>query len=794
MTGYRVSVVLAEDHSESRPGEPLSINFDSDVRPILSDRCFFCHGPDANHREADLRLDTKDGIVADRGGYAVVVPHDADQSELIRRITTTDEAERMPPADTKLELTEQEVATLKQWIAAGAPWAGHWSFQPVRRPAIPAVDPPLTSWCRNPIDNFVAQRLRQEGLRPALEADRTTLLRRVTLDLTGVPPTPDEIDAFLADTAPDAYDRVVSRLLQSPTYGERMAWDWLDAARYADSNGYQGDNDRTMWPWRDWVINAFNNNLPYDQFTIHQLAGDKLPDATFQQQLATGFCRNHMINGEGGRIAEENRIEYLFDQTETLGTIWLGLTLTCCRCHDHKYDPVTRKEYYQLFAFFNQTPIDGRGGDPKTPPILDVPTEEQREQSQELAQRIATLKSKVGSIIPEDGAAEDDASKNAREELKKLEDDKKRIDDQIAKVMVMRDRDEPRQTFMLSKGLYNQTEGEVHADVPASLPALPVDASRDRLALARWLVSREHPLTARVTVNRMWQMFFGIGLVKTPEDFGSQGEKPTHPELLDWLAAEFMESGWDVKAMHRMIVTSATYRQSASATAELRQRDPDNRLLARGPRRRMPSWMIRDHALAASGLLVSKIGGPSVFPYQPEGVWQEATFGKKTYEPDHGEGLYRRSLYTFWRRIVGPTMLFDTAPRQTCVVKTTTTNSPLHALVTLNDITYVEAARAMAQRVWHVGDREHLQETHDHDRIQSAFRLATTRIPDDKEVTLIAERLNRLRDTYSTDEESAKKLLAIGEATRDESIPVAEHAAWTTVCLMLLNTDEALSR
>jgi hypothetical protein len=717
------------------------IDFDRDIRPILSENCYHCHGPDAKKREAELRLDTRDGLFAKRDEIHVVVPGKPGDSELLRRITSSDEDERMPPAETKLALTETETALIRSWIESGAPWNGHWSFEPIVRPDVPKSG---RDWARNEIDHFVFARLHTDGKQPSQEASKERLLRRVTLDLTGLPPTIEDIDAFLADESPTAYETIVNRLLSTSNYGERMAWDWLDAARYADSNGFQGDRERTMFPWRTWVIRSLNANMPFDQFTIEQLSGDLIPDATPEQNLATGFLRNHMINGEGGRIAEENRIEYLFDQTETVATVWLGLTMTCARCHDHKYDPLLQSEYYKLVDFFNQTPVNGGGGDPNTAPVIEVPYEN-------------------GKV----------------------------------KVMVMRDMPNRRKTFVLTKGLYNQpTETVVTAGFPGVLPnpsANPQDktpetpAPRSRLDLARWLVDTSHPLTARVTVNRHWQKFFGHGFVKSSEDFGTQGQKPSHPRLLDWLAADFVESGWDVKALHKKIVMSATYRQTAKAPAEAYKTDPDNRLLARGPRSRLPSWMLRDQALAASGLLVHKIGGPSVKPYQPAGVWAEATFGKKRYNQDHGENLYRRSLYTFWRRIIGPTMFFDVAKRQTCAVKTARTNTPLHALVTLNDITYVEAARALAQRVMQT-------ENEMEKRIVKAFRLCATRRPQQTEINVLANRLKKLQQQYSDDAEATADLLKVGESPRDEKLDAVQHAAFTNLCLLILNLDETLSR
>ena len=794
------------------------IDFARDIRPILSDNCYHCHGPDEDAREAELRLDTKEGLFRVVDGTAVVTPAKPGESELVRRVKTDDADARMPPPDSNRSLTPGQIELLTKWVEAGAKWKGHWSFQPIIQPETPQE--------KNAIDYFVGQRLQREGLQPSPEATKERLLRRVTFDLTGLPPTIEELDAFLADDSPKAYEKVVERLLKSSHYGERMAWDWLDAARYADTNGFQGDRERTMWPWRDWVVQAFNDNMPYDQFTVWQLAGDLLPQATVEQRLATGFNRNHMINGEGGRIAEENRVEYVFDQMETMGTVWMGLTLQCCRCHDHKFDPLTRREYYQLFSFFNQTPVNGGGGDPQMAPNLAFGSPAQEAERQRLhrltdeARRLVeqaekTLLDKAGSeqdpepelkkireilakpVLQRNDdqftALEKHGDKQAPEYAKLVRDfraQRKKRDDQhrsLPRVMVMQDMGKPRQTFMLTKGLYNQPGEEVTSDTPQIFPPLPTDAPKSRLALAKWLVDPSHPLAARVTVNRYWQMFFGTGLVKTTDDFGSQGERPSHPRLLDWLSGEFVRNGWDVKQLHKTIVMSATYRRSAKASAAAIRQDPENRLLARGPRYRMPSWMLRDHALATSGLLVERQGGPPVNPYQPAGVWSEATFGKKKYQQGKGEDLYRRSMYTFWRRIVGPTMFFDEAKRQTCSVKPGRTNTPLHALTAMNDVTYVEAARVLAQRVMKSSDQDPVC-------VETAFRLATSRRPTEAESGILLARLEQLKSQYAAAPEQAKELLAVGDSARDDELDAIEHAAYAGLCSLVLNLDESLTK
>jgi len=762
------SVLLADESS---------IVFSRDIRPILAGHCYNCHGPDEASREADLRLDTEDGArlaVAIEGGVA----------KLLERVTSDDPDRVMPPPDVKKPLTPVQIDLLSRWVDAGAPWGAHWAFEPLVMPEIPEVSASAVASLHNPIDHFVQARLAGRGASPSPSASRETLIRRVTLDLIGLPPTPEEVDAFVNDRSDDAWDKLVKRLLNSPAYGQRMAWNWLDAARYADTNGYQGDNERTMWPWRDWVVDAFNRNLPYDDFTVWQLAGDLLPDATIEQKLATGFCRNHMINGEGGRIAEENRVEYVMDMTETTGTLWLGLTMNCCRCHDHKFDPLTQHDYFRLSAFFNQTPVDGSGGNPQTPPVLETPSSEQ-------LQQLAVLEAQLAALPQE----QEQELEKQREKLKKSLSD---LRGSFPKVMVMQDTPVPRKTWVLSRGVYSKPGDEVTANIPETLPPLPAGETVNRLALARWIVSDDNPLAARVTVNRFWQQFFGIGLVKTAEDFGVQGEIPIQQDLLDWLAADFRQHGWDVKRLVRQIVTSHTYRQSSrisnrKAGAEpvdglSHEDDPENRYLSRGPRFRLPAWMIRDQALSACGLLVRDIGGLPVKGYQPAGVWEEATFGGKKYVQQHGGALFRRSLYTFWRRIIAPTMFFDNASRQTCTVKMYRTNTPLHSLLTLNDVTFVESARALAERVLMA------EIPKDADRIDDVFRRLLARPASDSEKAILVAAVERSRDEFLAEPDAATKLLAIGESKRNEQLDPIEHAAWTSLTLAVMNLDETLTK
>ncbi len=794
------------------------VHFNRDIQPILSEHCFKCHGPDASARKGKLRLDTKAGAFAARDGDGpALVAGDPAQSPLYQRILSSDPDEIMPPPDSNLKLTASQIDLLRRWIDEGAQWGEHWSFSRPIRPKLPDIE------ATNPIDRFIREKLQKEGINAAPEADRETLARRLALDLTGLPPTLEIVNSFLADGSETAYEKLVDALLESPSYGERMAWEWLDAARYADSNGYQGDANRTMWPWRDWVVQAFNRNLPYDQFTIWQLAGDLLPEASSEQKLATGFARNHMINGEGGRIPEENRIEYVMDVTETVGTVWLGLTFNCCRCHDHKFDPLTRKDYYSLSAFFNQTPVDGSGGDPQQAPNLEWPTEKEAlelkrltaevetigeavakleanqksesadlEKTEEETKRIRAILNKRPANRSKDEIAvlENESSEYAKKlkELREVIEKRDQARNAIPRVMVMRDIEKPRATFILERGLYDKRIEEVYAATPLRLPPFPADAPTNRLGFALWLVAGENPLTARVTVNRLWQQFFGAGLVRTPEDFGVQGEKPTHPELLDWLAVDFVESGWDVKRLVRLMVTSGTYKQSSKVTPTALERDPQNRYLARGPRYRWPSWMLRDQALAAGALASLKIGGAPVKPYQPDGVWEDVSFGNKKYKRDEGEKLYRRSIYTFWRRIIAPTMFFDSASRQVCSVKQPRTNTPLHALATLNDITYVEAARALAQRT--------LLEVRgsDSERIEFAFRVVLARKPKKEEHRILLASVERLKREFGSDPSAAEKYLAVGETKRNPKLDLVEEASYAAFSLGLLNLDETLTK
>ena len=818
------------------------IRFSQDILPILSDKCFQCHGPDAQARKGDLRLDQESAAKGQASsGLAIIDPGKSNTSELLVRIHSQDVDEVMPPPELGRPLSQEEKERLETWIQEGAAWGRHWSLEPIEASVPPNQD-------LHPVDAFVELKLAEKGLKPQPEASRSTLIRRLALDLTGLPPTPSEMDAMLKDDASSWWEKAIDRFLASPAYGERMAWEWLDAARYADSNGYQGDRERTMWPWRDWVVRAFNRNMPWDQFTQWQLAGDLLPQSSEESILATGFCRNHMINGEGGRIAEENRVDYVMDMTETMGTVWLGATLNCARCHDHKFDPITQKEYYQFFDFFNQTPVSGGGGDPQTPPVLAIASESQtmaiqrgeaardhaqaqvdqawktfgalapiweRRQSEILPGELESLAQDreeerkeleaLQEALQQPAQERDDAAKKrireragqtylplqeAQKELTAATEALNRLKAGIPKVMVMQERKERRNSYRLERGLYNQPRETLIAGVPASLPALEPqeDQPLNRLDLARWLTHRNHPLTARVTVNRLWQQLFGIGLVKTSEDFGIQGEIPEHMALLDWLSAQFMDSGWNLKELLKTILTSEAYRRSSDTTPQLQESDPENRFMARGARYRLPSWMIRDQALSVAGLLDPRQGGPPVNGYQPEGVWEEATFGNKKYTMDDPSKRYRRSLYTFWRRIIAPTMFFDTASRQTCTVSIKRTNSPLHALATLNDVTYIEASRALASRAM-----EQAEEAPDQ-KLEWIYRRVLGRSPTVDEQAIWKESYQRAFHHFSDQPDARDAWLKQGSHGVRDSVDREALSAWATVCLGILNLDETLNR
>jgi hypothetical protein len=823
---------------------PQPLEFNRDIRPILSENCFYCHGQDGQKREADLRLDDRQAAI-DSGA---IVPGDPGASTILERIHSTDPDVLMPPPDSNRRLSEEQKKLLDRWIKEGADYEQHWAFTPPKRPAAPEVK--QSDWVRNDVDRFVLAKIEAAGLAPSPEADRATLIRRLHADLVGLPPTPEEVDAFVANPDPQAYEKLVDRLLASPHYGERMALPWLDAARYADSNGFQQDGDTWQWIWRDWVVKSLNADMPFDRFSIEQLAGDLLPGATIEQKIASGFNRNHLLNGEGGAIPEEQRFNTLFDRVDTTSTTWLGLTMACAQCHDHKYDPMTRTDYYGLLDAFNRLPETGTPTQFSArirvaPPIIELPTEENTRRLAELEAAMRALETEAKPILealyeswkaglfadgkPADGeqlprtlpplllkpeAERTEAEKKQIEvelrrffdanvkkklvanlpEVVKFDAAKKAHDeykgDQIPRVMVMSD-EKPRETKILDRGDYLSPIGEKLTFLaPAFLPPLPEGFPQNRLGLAQWLFLPEHPLTARVQVNRMWQQLFGTGIVKTTEDMGVQSEYPRHMDLLDWLAVEFRENGWSQKKMHRLLVTTATYRQSSKVTAEHVAKDPENRLHARAARFRMPSMVLRDAALAASGLVDLRIGGQPVYPYQPDEIWEALAITKErdfTYPASHGPDLYRRSLYTFWRRTVSPANMFDMANRQTCTVRASQTSTPLHALTTLNDPTWVEAARVLAEKS--------MKAASDLDgRLTHAFRRVVGRKPTAYDLDALKRMHARQLAIYGTDMDAAKQLLAVGESNRDKTLDPAGHAAMTSVCLAIFNLDEALTR
>ncbi len=1025
----------------TKPAPAKKIEYNRDIRQVIG-KCFTCHGHDSKAVAADLRLDQFDTATKKlpSGEYAIV-PFHPEKSEIIQRIYAKNALQMPPPSSNKF-LSADEKLLLKQWIAEGAVYKKHWAFVTPVRPPVPAVK--QKSWPRNPIDNFILAKLEEQGLKPSPEADKRTLIRRATLDLLGEPPAVKDVDAFVADKSPKAYEKVVDRLLASPKYGERMALEWMDYARYADSNGFQSDYERFQYRWRDWVINAYNANKPYDEFTVEQLAGDLIPNATIEQKTATGFNRNNRVNTEGGIISEEWRVEMVIDRVETTSATWLGLTAGCARCHDHKYDPISQKDFYSLNSFFSNIPEEGTGVDAAVnqEPYIKAPYPEQQKLMSSLVSKITSFETKqrtcmvadrkaseslaldtpapdpaltqgqqaryvfdkdklgqvagvpvpkiegkpkfelgrsTGSVVtggdnyinlgkagdfdgtkgfsygcwirpnklsgspiakmdsgssyrgydiymqggrvaahfinsypqnvlkivtkisiptsqwthilvtndgsrkPEgahiyingrmadvdtenntltetmhtdvpltvgrrtnsdifDGQVDDlvlyDRALGKDEALKlanvnaatpflrippekrtadqkdalakmwayehdpvyrKLEDQRKeavaakdKLDSEIPTVSVMQEMAKPRDCYVLIRGQYDKHGPKVTAAVPSFLPPIPKGYKNDRLGLAKWIVDPANPLTARVAVNRYWERFFGIGIVATSEDFGTRSEYPSNPELLDWLATEFVRTKWNVKGFLKELLTSATYRQSSAVTPELVKRDPSNRLLARGPRFRLPAEVIRDQALNAAGLLVEKIGGRSVRPYQPKGIWDEtAAFGNLVnYMHDKGEGLYRKSLYTIWKRTAAPPelTLFDVPSRETCRISRARTNTPLQALILLNDVTYVEAARVFAQRMIKEGGRSPKQ------RLDFAFKILLSRNPTAKEMQILEEGLARGVAHYKANRKAASQLLAQGESKNDPKIDPVELAAYTITASALLNLDETLTK
>ncbi len=745
----------AGDESHDLP-EKISYNFN--VRPILSDKCFACHGPDANARKAGLRLDIADSAYAalrESPGMHAIRPGDPQQSEMFRRISSKDTSELMPPPASHLSLSDFDIKIIEKWIRQGAMYEKHWAFIAPVKPAVPEVK--NKEWTKNEIDFFILKKLGEEDLKPNPDAERDRLLKRVCLDITGLPPDEKMMDEFLADNSESAYEKIVDHLLQQPAYGEKMAMLWMDLARYADSHGYQDDGYRTQWPWRDWVIYAFNKNMSYRDFVSWQLAGDLLPGTTTEQLLATGFNRNHKITEEGGVIDEEYRVEYVTDRTNTFSKAFLGVTLECAHCHDHKYDPFSQKEHYQLYAFFNNVKEVGQEsviGGPETyakKPLMEISNNE------------------VNTV------------------LKFIN----KTDTNRLIVSVMGERDTARKTFVLNRGQYDHPAEEVFPATPVAILPFNAGLPKNRAGLAQWLFDPANPLTARVFANMVWQEIFGRGIVKTAGDFGMQGELPTHPELLDWLAVDFREHGWDIKRLVRQILVSATYRQSAVTGLKKRARDPENKWLSYGSRIRVKAETVKDIVLSSSGLLNKKIGGPSVKSYQPKGLWESAastggSFGiLGTYKQDHGDRLYRRGLYTFIKRTVPPPsmMIFDASNRDQCEVYRYRTSTPLQALVMMNDPMILEASRVFASGL--------ISQTRDaKNRVAIAFRRIVCRKPSEKEIELL---LSFYEDEMKTiTNATAEKLLAVGEFPSDTKADKVEQAVLMKVISMIYNLEEVV--
>jgi len=737
---------------------PDVVSYNFNIRPILSDKCYKCHGPDASKRQAGLRLDDPASALKalkDDPNAHVIVPGSPAMSELFRRISTSDTSDMMPPANSNLKrLTPHEVDLIRKWIKQGAKFEQHWAFVPPKSSPVPEVKD--QSWPKNPIDNFILAKQEQYGLMHNPEADKERLLKRLSFDLTGLPPTLEMMNRFLADNSANAYEKMADELMKSPAYGEKMTLHWLDVSRYADSHGYQDDNYRSQWPWRDWVIHAFNENLPYDKFITWQLAGDQIPNGTKEQLLATGFNRNHKITEEGGVINEEYRVAYVTDRTNTFGKAILGVTIECAHCHDHKYDPFSQKEYYQLFAFFNQvkeTGIESVVGGPETyakRPMMQVTNDD------------------VKGIL----------------KFVNKQDTNKLI------VSIMGDSDAYRKTYILKRGNYDTHGDEVFAGTPKAI--LPFESSypKNRFGLAEWLFNPKNPLTARVFVNQMWQEIFGRGIVKTSEDFGRQGNLPSHPELLDWLAVDFMDHGWNIKRLVKQMVMSATYRQSAVISAEALRADPDNVYLTHGPRNRLPAEFVRDMVLASSGLLTRTIGGPSVNPYQPPGLWEAATSGRgqlANYKQVHGPNLYRRGMYTLIKRTVPPIemAIFDASNRDQCEVRRLKTNTPLQALLMENDPTVLEAARVLAAKLLQENSKAS-------DKIYKAFRLIVCRKPTQQEQSILSNYYST--ELTSMDRKTATKVLNVGEYPIPAHLDKVTLAAMMKTVDLIYNLEEAITK
>lgn len=752
------AVMTGCQSSEGTAKIPDKVDFNFHIRPILSDRCFTCHGPDASQRKEDLRLDTREGALAALKDYEdryAIVPHNPEASEVFLRVNSKDTSLVMPPVSSNMKLSEYEIKLIKKWIEQGAEFKPHWSLVPPQMPELPTVD--QDSWVTNEIDYFTLKKMEEAGLSPNPRADKVHLLKRVSFDLLGLPPTLEIQQKFLNDDSPEAYEKLIDELLTSPHYGEKMAIHWLDVARYADSHGYQDDGLRTMWPWRDWVIHAFNQNYPYDQFLTWQLAGDLIPDKTRETILATGFNRNHKITQEGGVIDEEYRIEYVTDRTNTFGKAFLGLTFECAKCHDHKYDPISQRDYYSTFAFFNHVPekgivgtIDASFADPPNMEITD-------------------------------------------EDLEKVLSFVNKKDTATLEVMVMKDSIGLRDTHILTRGNYDAKGEKVAFATPeAILEYDTIKFEKNRLGLAKWLLNQDNPLTSRVLVNRIWQEIFGRGIVKTSGDFGMQGELPSHPQLLDWLALDFMKNGWDMKRLVKQIVMSSTYTQSSKLDKKALEKDPENLYLARSNRIRLGAEMVRDHVLASSGLLNPEIGGPSVKPYQPEGVWESSTSGRgllQTYIQDHGGDLYRRGMYTFIKRTVPPPvmLMYDASNRDQCEVRRLNTNTPLQALVMLNDPTVLEASRVLSEKL--ITEHIPIEE-----KIEKAFQLILCRAAVEEEKTLLVNYYEEELQRFSQHPQEANKFITIGEYPAQEAEDKIQVAALMQVIHTVYNMEEAITK
>jgi hypothetical protein len=754
-----------------RPSEPkpAKVSFNDDVRPILSNNCFACHGPDEKKRAEGLRLDTHASAIDDTG---VIVPGKPEQSELMRRVRSEDPDVTMPLPKTNKDLTAEQIETLRRWIEQGAEYERLWSLVPPTKPALPEVE--KKDWPRNGIDRFILARLEKAGLSPAPRASRRQLIRRVSLDLIGLPPTPEQVRRFVNDQSPDAYEKVVDRLLASKHYGERWARPWLDLARYADTQGYEKDLPRNIWRFRDWVITALNDDKPFDEFTIEQLAGDLLPDPSKRQLLATAFHRNTMTNTEGGTPDEEYRAAAVVDRVNTTATVWMGLTMKCAQCHSHKYDPITHEDYFSFYAFFNQT-ADADRGDER--PKAITPTPKQQKKLKQLERKLASIKQ-----------ADDTPKKKIKQQQKQVKKYKRSLP--RTPIMQRLPKEKQRETHIHKRGDYRNKGKQVSPDVPEVFGDMPERYERTRLGLARWLVSGEHPMTARVQANRFWHVLFGRGIVRTLGDFGRQGASPTHPKLLDWLAVRFVEQGWSMKKLIKQMVMSATYRQSSRIIPELEEIDPNNKLLARGPRFRLEAEQIRDQVLAVSGLLNEKMLGPSVLPHQPKNTLQPQAFSNYVPKVSKGEARYRRGVYTFWRRTnhYPSFATFDAPSRKVCRVKRSRTNTPLQALVTLNDPAFVEAAQALARRLIKEGGSS------PEDRVNFAFELCLARPPASDERQTMVDLYRDAYQRYQNDQKAAQQLATDPLGALPDGLAAPEAAAWTVVANAMMNLDEFLTR